>query len=571
MTLGKKTFPGVPRFEFVPSVQGEQIYPVRFWFGEMLPNGQISYLFNDTTNNLTAIQSLDADISYSYDGSMITETQWSGAVNGSVGIAFNNNFQIASRTVNGAHAIEYTYDKDGQPVTVGDMSFSLDEHNGRLNGSVLHAVSDNYSYNNFGDLTSYTATLGGSELYSVQHTETDALGRLVNRTETVEGETVLYNYNYDLNGQLTTVYRNGSLYSSYGYDSNGNRISYVGPRGNVTGSYDNQDRMLSYGDNTYQYTDNGELLSKTNSEGTTHYNYDVLGNLLSVTLPDGTNIEYIIDGRNRRIGRRVNGSLISKYLYQDQLNPVAELDPFGNVVSRFVYGTRMNVPDYMIRDGVTYRIISDHLGSVRLVVNAQSGEVVQRIDYDEFGVVLFDSNPGFQPFGFAGGLYDELTGLVRFGARDYDAESGRWTSKDPIGFDGGHPNIYSYCGNSPVEFIDPTGKIAATATIAATSPIWGPPVLKGILYIGSVLAVDELLIKPFFRDRSNPFRGPPGGVCEIPGKQTRKYGPDGFPDIDIDFDHDHGQGTPHEHKWRRPSDGSPPTHKDRGHGTPVKE
>ncbi|KMQ52290.1 Rhs family protein [Chitinispirillum alkaliphilum] len=178
-------------------------------------------------------------------------------------------------------------------------------------------------------------------------------------------------------------------------------------------------------------------------------------------MPDGTNIEYIIDGRNRRIGRRVNGSLISKYLYQDKLNPVAELDPSGNVVSRFVYGTKMNVPDYMIRDGVTYRIISDHLGSVRLVVNAQSGEVVQRIDYDEFGVVLFDSNPGFQPFGFAGGLYDELTGLVRFGARDYDAESGRWTSgrwtsgrwtsKDPIRFDGGDGNLYRYCFNDPIE------------------------------------------------------------------------------------------------------------------------
>ena len=43
---------------------------------------------------------------------------------------------------------------------------------------------------------------------------------------------------------------------------------------------------------------------------------------------------------------------------------------------------------------------------------------------------LNDTNPGFQPFGFAGGLYDPDTGLVRFGARDYDAETGRWTSKE---------------------------------------------------------------------------------------------------------------------------------------------
>ena len=32
--------------------------------------------------------------------------------------------------------------------------------------------------------------------------------------------------------------------------------------------------------------------------------------------------------------------------------------------------------------------------------------VVQRVDYDEFGRVTSDTNPAFQPFGFAGGLYD---------------------------------------------------------------------------------------------------------------------------------------------------------------------
>jgi len=72
--------------------------------------------------------------------------------------------------------------------------------------------------------------------------------------------------------------------------------------------------------------------------------------------------------------------------------------------------------------------------------------------------VLSDTNPGFQPFGFAGGLHDVSTGLVRFGARDYDAEVGRWTAKDPIGFGGG-TNHYAYVGNNPTSFIDPTGLV----------------------------------------------------------------------------------------------------------------
>ena len=67
------------------------------------------------------------------------------------------------------------------------------------------------------------------------------------------------------------------------------------------------------------------------------------------------------------------------------------------------FATESNVPDYMVKNGTTYRIVSDHLGSPRLVVNASTGEAVQRMDYDEFGNVVEDTNPGFQPSGFAGG------------------------------------------------------------------------------------------------------------------------------------------------------------------------
>ncbi len=79
------------------------------------------------------------------------------------------------------------------------------------------------------------------------------------------------------------------------------------------------------------------------------------------------------------------------------------------------------------------------------------------MDYDAWGNVILDSNPGFQPFGFAGGLYDQDTGLVRFGARDYDPEVGRWTVKDPILFAGGDSNLYGYVLDDPVNLIDPNG------------------------------------------------------------------------------------------------------------------
>jgi RHS repeat-associated protein len=189
--------------------------------------------------------------------------------------------------------------------------------------------------------------------------------------------------------------------------------------------------------------------------------------LIKVAESNGDTILYLIDGRHRRIGKKINGTLIQGFLYQDQLNPIAELDGSGNVVAQFVYGTQPHVPDYLIKGGITYRVITDHLGSPRLVVNTQNGAVAQRLDYDEFGQVIQDTNPGFQPFGFAGGIYDQATNLIRFGARDYDPHTGRWTSKDPIRFEGGDPNLYAYVDNNPLRYTDPTGLTVASGVCGA--------------------------------------------------------------------------------------------------------
>ncbi|WP_454725883.1 RHS repeat-associated core domain-containing protein [Delftia acidovorans] len=82
---------------------------------------------------------------------------------------------------------------------------------------------------------------------------------------------------------------------------------------------------------------------------------------------------------------------------------------------------------------------------------------MQRLEYDGWGRVLSDSSPGWQPFEIAGGLYDPDTELTWFGARDYDAETGRWTAKDPILFEGGDTNLYGYVLQDPVNWIDSTG------------------------------------------------------------------------------------------------------------------
>jgi len=188
------------------------------------------------------------------------------------------------------------------------------------------------------------------------------------------------------------------------------------------------------------------------------------------------------------VGKKVNGTLIKGWLYADQLRIVAELDRAGALISRFVYGSKANVPDYMVRGGVTYRIVSDHLGSPRVVLNADTGDVVQRLDYDPFGVVRQDSNRGFQPFGFAGGLWDADTGWLRLGARDYDAVAGRWMAKDPIDFQARSTCLYSYVGNNPIDFTDPTGtQLQAALPAAATVAAADGPLPVGDVIAGGIL------------------------------------------------------------------------------------
>ena len=133
------------------------------------------------------------------------------------------------------------------------------------------------------------------------------------------------------------------------------------------------------------------------------------------------------------------------------------MDSSGNIITRFVYGSRAHVPDYLIKDSVVYKYITDHLDSVRFVVNLSTGAIAQELGYDEFGKVLNNTNESFQPFTYAGGLYDVQTGLIRFGARDYDSKIGRWTAKDPIGFYGYDVNIYQYVKNDPMTYLDNSG------------------------------------------------------------------------------------------------------------------
>jgi RHS repeat-associated protein len=450
---------------------------------------------------LASITTGDQEVSFGYDGALIMERRWTGPISGRVVHDYNADLRLSSEGVNSTTALDvaYTYDNDGLLTGAGLLTATHDAQTGLLTGTSLGGINTSQTHNTFKELTSDVATFdgaGGSAVLFENRFIGDRLGRITQKTETIGGVSTVYNYEYDDRGRLQSVREGGVVVREFEYDANGNRLLRQAD-GTLDVEYDDQDRLLRFGTITYGYSANGELTLRSEATRQTRYTYDVFGNLTKVILPDDSVIEYVIDGENRRIGKRFNGTLVQGLLYRDRLNPVAEVDGDNNVVSRFVYGTKSNVPDYMQRGGVTYRIISDYLGSPRLVVDVTTGAVAQRLDYDEFGRVINDSNPGFQPFGFAGGLYDPDTKLTRFGARDYDAKLGRWTTKDPIlfgnlepfdardydpqtgrwttrdlvRFGGNTTNLYEYVSGDPINSIDPSGtQTAPTGPFGPFSP-----------------------------------------------------------------------------------------------------
>ena len=99
-------------------------------------------------------------------------------------------------------------------------------------------------------------------------------------------------------------------------------------------------------------------------------------------------------------------------------------------------------------------------------------------------------------------LNDIDTNLVRFGARDYDSQSARWTSKDPIRFDGDTLNIYRYVNNDPVNLIDPEGLQSSTSLILIGGMLignFGGPI------VGERPAGSEGEVSPPALPESNPY------------------------------------------------------------------
>jgi len=454
-------------------------------------------------------------VTYTYNGYLPITESWSGPVTGSIQFGYDKYLKPITKVAtigSFPSTVNYSLDADGMVTCAStasncgslanDLKAQYNGPNLRLSNVTVGNASEALGYDSFGALASQTAMQGTTNLLQMTYVggaaQRDNMGRIKTKVETWPDATNhTFNYTYDPLGRLTQVTdtqgATTTTTESYTYDNDGNRLTEINTPASNPALYDAQDRLNAFwtGDGhtwSFTYTDDGSLSTRVdNTSGLSEQlTYDGLGNLTQVKLLNGTTItstiDYIVDGKGRRIGKKVNGTLKKQWIYDGQLRIVAELTTNGstNTMTRFVYGSRTNTPELMLKytsPGATptaYRIFSDHLGSPRVVVNAANvNDVLLKVHYSAFGIPTLEGGSlDAVPMGFAGGLFDPDTALVRFGARDYDARFGRWVSKDPILFKGRQGNLYVYAHNDPINFIDPTGT-DELLTVAAASMFAG--------------------------------------------------------------------------------------------------
>jgi RHS repeat-associated protein len=476
--LTRTTFPSGQ--EIVNVYTGDQLTAIQ------TPEGDVALSYYPS-GQAQAVSKTGEQIAYSYDGSLLTAQALSGTLNQTLSYTYNNNFNLTGFTYAGATAA-YTYDDDGLLTQASGYTITNNAANGLPEGVYDAVMGLNRSFNGYGEVNSQSVTVNGAPAvsWSVTHNNN---GQIITKTETVAGVTANYAYSYDEVGRLTRVEKDGVLVEEYQYnDANplGIRTYEMNVLRGIAGrslSYNIEDQILSVGSAVYQYNLDGFLRLKVEGADSTVYDYSSRGELLSVNLPSGNVIEYVHDPLGRRIAKRMNGSITEKYLWSGLTRLLAVYDGANNLLMRFEYADA-RMPLAMTVGANRYYLAYDQVGSLRAVTDS-AGSVIKRVDYDTFGNILSDSNPAFKvPFGFAGGLHDRDTGLIRFGARDYDPAIGRWTAKDPKGFAGGDDDLYGYTLDDPVNGVDPEGLWTIQIGVNGTFGIGGALTYSAGIIIG---------------------------------------------------------------------------------------
>ena len=434
----------------------------------------------DTDGNQASIAYPGETLSFSYDGDGLmlsasnsvgvvsneydAATGWLMASHGADGTEVSYSRRgggsVASIT-SAAGTTSYAFDAAGRKTHVaspsGSFALGYCEWNGNL-AAVTNASGFvvEYEYDVMDRATNISwKTASGESLGGFAY-EYDAVGRIVSRSHAIGSNAFDRAYAYD---DLDRLASDGGV--AYTYDAAGNRMTRTESGSTVTYTLGVGDRLATWTGGSYTYDFAGNV-TRIERDGmpTLDLTWNSQYQLVSVSTNGVFAESYAYDA----LGRRVSTTTLegtTRHVYDDSWQVIADLDENDNVLVSYTWGDGIDNLLAVKVGGATYYPLTDIQGTIWGYVDSQNN-VVAHWQYDAWGNVIDEeiapsaSALASLRYRFQCREWSAATGLVNFRMRWYDAETGRWLSKDPIGLEGGI-NIYAFCENCPLLFVDPAG------------------------------------------------------------------------------------------------------------------
>ena len=443
-----------------PTADDIKAHQIRYTYNE---DGNLSKVSYPTTKD--GIQSL----SYIYD-----ENGWLQEIKGEL----HSKWQTTEKVLR-----SYSYDAYGKVKEIKDYRNRL------KNGA--QAVQKIYTYDSFDRVKEmiYTDLETGKVMESYQYSY-DKNSNITKKTqvnnypkEDADKVNETKSYTYDTLGRLTKTVTTDhnkddkTKTVTYTYDNVGNRLKEDDGTTTTSYTYNGLDQLKTSTKEKrtavdevrqYSYDANGNQtdVKNTKTGQTESYTYDAENRLSKVAVTDKDGKTAVIQ-QNRYNGegqmiQKVEGSKTTNYYYQDGVVSYTT-DGENSQTSQNLIGTDGNIL-------ATQRYGSDHTdyllynkdiqGSSTSLVK-ENGSADATYQYTDFGETTINGdNKVENEVCYTGGIYDQSTGLYYLNARYYNPEDGRFVTEDTYRGETNEPdtqNLYVYCADNPVNYVDPSG------------------------------------------------------------------------------------------------------------------
>ncbi|WBW98142.1 S8 family serine peptidase [Oceanirhabdus sp. W0125-5] len=438
-------------------------------------NTSVNYTYT-LTGQIKTMNSEGITTEYLYDdlGRLTTEKDSTGVKKQYTYDAANNRKSfILSINDNIKSKIKYDYDKQNRLAKVyksnngiqeETASYTYDDNGNRETLQYPNGITVVYNYNLLNLLTELTNKKGTTVLS--KYTYSYYLdGNREKETEERQGQSSrTREFKYDGLGRLETEKEQGKDPVEYDYDDSNNRSKKIEP-------FDIQNIANNIVEVSYKYNGLNQLTNAQIGSTTASYTYN---------------------GNGLRITKTINGKT-TNHIWDGQ-NIIAETDAANNIISEYIRGINLIAVE---KDNKKIFYLYNGHGDV-IQLTDENGNVIKNYKYDAFGNELSIDSNDTNPFRYGGEYFDSETGLYYLRARYYDPKIGRFTTEDSYWGKDSDPlslNLYTYCTNNPVMYLDPSGHW----------PQWGKLGLGLLKVAGGVLTIGATIV-------AAPAVGTVGGI-----------------------------------------------------------